>query len=384
MNKDQLSNSSKDMTLTERTEGPSSHVKHIHNIQRRIKRIGRLFKTIIDLTAKYIILCTVLLITAVVGFLIFFRPTATVSVPNLVGKSFVDATILLQERQLYVQVQEQFTTDPSDIGKVLQQSPLAGMPIRGGREVSVIVSKGTVVSEVPDLIGFTIDRARDTLKSQFAGFQNLLSIHRIIKQFSEDSHGIVISQDPEAGYRINNAGTALDLIISRGPENSEKIPDLTGFFYDVVLDIIHTKKASFEFYFSESTAPTDEEIETYFLTAGVVIEQAPVAGSILTEKSIIRIGIRAQNLEQKLMLNPNKPPKDFRNIKIFKIPINIDRTKAISVYKIENENKQLIIENIFNQDIITLPYEDIDGVEYEAVSNGNIFWKYRITHNNSK
>lgn len=356
-----------------------SHV----NEEKTYKKTAKTINFMVELATKYILLLGILILTAVVGFFIFFVPSKTISMPNLEGKNFIEATVLLQERNLYSKITLRYTNDPADVGKVIKQSPRAGMPIRTKQVVLVTVSKGTIVTEIPDFVGTKLNKAEYILKNQFSGFEHLLKINYISKIFSEQEQGIIIGQVPDAGTKINNAGTKVDIIVSRGSkEHDAYMIDMIGLSYEEVIDYLVEKEVLFEFYFSNSLNPTIIEKENHYLPAGIILEQSPAAGILFAEKPITRIGIRKTNLTQEnILVEKNKEQNSFKQypIKIMSIPLKSIEGTVIINKIINSETEKLLEVNIY-QDTITFPYKEIIGETYAAKNKNDIvFWRYQIT-----
>ncbi|MER7899432.1 Stk1 family PASTA domain-containing Ser/Thr kinase [Streptomyces sp. NPDC096046] len=95
---------------------------------------------------------------------------APVDVPDVTGESEEDAWAELQEAGLSVKVSpRQVTSDEFDKGQVAAQSPKADSRVAEGATVTLTVSKGPEMIEVPDVVGDRVDDARKALEA--AGFQ---------------------------------------------------------------------------------------------------------------------------------------------------------------------------------------------------------------------
>lgn len=89
--------------------------------------------------------------------------------PQVVGKSESEAQEILMRQELSLQVAGREFSANRPEGVILSQLPEAGMPVKAGRSVKVVISAGVRVSEVPDLVGLPLQEAMLTLqKSGFA------------------------------------------------------------------------------------------------------------------------------------------------------------------------------------------------------------------------
>ena len=95
---------------------------------------------------------------------------APVDVPDVTGESEEDAWAELQEAGLSVKVSpRQVTSDEFDKGQVAAQSPNADRRVAEGDTVTLTLSKGPEMIEVPDVVGDSVDDARQALEG--AGFE---------------------------------------------------------------------------------------------------------------------------------------------------------------------------------------------------------------------
>lgn len=91
-----------------------------------------------------------------------------VEVPDVTGASVLDATAELRDAGLKVKIADTRVTSEFDAGQIARQSPDAGRQAAEGDTVTLTVSKGRELVEVPDVVGDTVDDARKAL--QEAGF----------------------------------------------------------------------------------------------------------------------------------------------------------------------------------------------------------------------
>ncbi len=94
---------------------------------------------------------------------------APVDVPEVSGSSVEDATDLLEREGLKVKIASEQVNSEFDKGLVAEQSPGAGEQVGEGDTVTLTISKGPEMIEVPDVVGDSVDEA--TQKLQDAGFE---------------------------------------------------------------------------------------------------------------------------------------------------------------------------------------------------------------------
>ncbi|TQE23280.1 Stk1 family PASTA domain-containing Ser/Thr kinase [Streptomyces ipomoeae] len=94
---------------------------------------------------------------------------APVEVPEVAGSSVEDATALLEREGLKVKIASEQVNSEFDKGMVAEQSPGAGKEAAEGDTVTLTISKGPEMVEVPDVVGDSVDEATRKLKD--AGFE---------------------------------------------------------------------------------------------------------------------------------------------------------------------------------------------------------------------
>jgi len=92
-----------------------------------------------------------------------------VDVPDVTGESLEDAKADLAEAGLKVKVAAQRINSDIDKGQVAQQTPKEGNQVATGDTVTLTLSKGPPMVEVPDVVGDSVDDAHAALEA--AGFE---------------------------------------------------------------------------------------------------------------------------------------------------------------------------------------------------------------------
>lgn len=94
---------------------------------------------------------------------------APVDVPDVTGEDLQDARAELEEAGLEVKVATERVTSEHDAGRVARQDPGADARAAEGDTVTLTLSKGPEMVEVPDVVGDSVGEARETLEG--AGFR---------------------------------------------------------------------------------------------------------------------------------------------------------------------------------------------------------------------
>ncbi len=130
----------------------------------------------------------------------------TVPIPSdVVGKNVSDATAELQQLGFNVQTQEADSTKPKDT--VIDTNPKPGSAAAHGSQVTLVVSRGPQTAPVPDVRGFSVAVAVQTVRA--AGFKSIIQ-HQDTSDQTED--GLVISESPEQNTQAP-LGTTVTLTV---------------------------------------------------------------------------------------------------------------------------------------------------------------------------
>jgi len=161
----------------------------------------------------------------------------TVVVPNLVGEDIVSALELLTNLGLNTKVKGNQYSSKIPKNSIVYQEPEPGDIIKKGRDIRVIISKGTRIVAMPNLTGLSLQSALLILE------KNGLAEGIISKPYSRIiNKDAIISQFPAPGSEVER-GTKTDLLVSMGKRRAESVmPDLTGkYLEEAVLDIEKNK-----------------------------------------------------------------------------------------------------------------------------------------------
>jgi hypothetical protein len=141
-----------------------------------------------------------------------------VSVPNLLTLTEDQAEDALEEVGLELGRVRRQSSD-SEEGTVIEQNPESGERVDEGDPVSIVVSTGVVVVEVPDVIGLPEAEAVGAIEGEG------LTAEVVREPSDEVEEGIVITQEPSGGTELEE-GDVVQILVSEGPEF--EMPDVTG------------------------------------------------------------------------------------------------------------------------------------------------------------
>jgi beta-lactam-binding protein with PASTA domain len=143
-------------------------------------------------------------------------------VPNFRGIVLDNAQLLAKQAHLTLFVEREEYSPDVPQGEIISQDPDAGMEVKRGRIVRVVVSKGVQMVTVPDVRGYNLEQAAALLQN--AGLkQGEVST----AQSAEGQKGLVVSQNPLPGVSVKE-GSSVDLVVSSGPPPSVNMPNLMG------------------------------------------------------------------------------------------------------------------------------------------------------------
>jgi beta-lactam-binding protein with PASTA domain len=226
---------------------------------------------------------------AFVGVLVWFGHSVqsfllpgpnTVTVPSFVGLTAADATNEVVRMNLKATIAGHAVSNQFPKGVIMNQQPQAGMHVRAGRQVSLIVSDGVKTHLMPDLRYQSFRDARLDLS------QAHLTLAKTTYIRSDDvPSDHVISQNPEPSVSVTD-GAQVSLLISKGGSPSVRVPDLTG------MDIDEARGAA-----AAAHVKLGQVVWTPLGPGGpahgVVVEQRPAPGSQIGSYDTVSLDVSA-------------------------------------------------------------------------------------------
>ena len=140
--------------------------------------------------------------------------------PNVVGKSFEDASAILQKAGFPAQQGESRYHKTIPANTVIQEDPPAGSRQKRGTTVVLALSAGQKTAEVPVTTNMSQQQARIAIENTG------LTMGNVSEQLADAPRGLVIATTPPAGTQVQLPGT-VDIVLSRGPATVQ-MPDLYG------------------------------------------------------------------------------------------------------------------------------------------------------------
>jgi serine/threonine protein kinase len=207
----------------------------------------------------------VVLIAAIVGVLWFTgafdsdkEPAPTqVAVTDVTGQDVDTATRALTNDGFVVGQQTPQASADVEEGQVIETDPPANTQVEEGSTINLVVSSGPAPVQIPNLTGYTYDRAKETLEGLGLKVDKQL-------QDSDEPRDQVINTDPFSGSEAE-AGSTVTLIVSRGQAT---VPDLVGQDEQAAQDALDELGLKYEV--TEDPNSTEP--------AGTVVRQSPTSG----------------------------------------------------------------------------------------------------------
>lgn len=169
-----------------------------------------------------IVFVTAFITSQLVLPLVFGRPD-TIQTPEVIGLSLNQAKRILQEEKLHVVVKDSLYSETDRVDAVLDQSPAPGEKIKEDGTVFLVISKGSKMVKVPNVLGASFQDAMITLRNSDLRSAIVDSVYS-----ESTSRNMVLRSSPSPNSRVEKR-TLVKLTLSRGPE---PLPDSLSFLSD--------------------------------------------------------------------------------------------------------------------------------------------------------
>ncbi|MCX5791537.1 MAG: PASTA domain-containing protein [Elusimicrobia bacterium] len=144
-----------------------------------------------------------------------------VIVPDIAGKSSVNALQVLSENNLAMKIEGYEFNESVPIGTVLRHNPPAGISVREGKIIKVVFSQGGESVFTPNLIGLPLRNAELMLRQRQLGLGEVSEAYSL-----KAEKGTVLSQDPKPELSVSK-NTMVQVTVSAGepPSGIIMMPD---------------------------------------------------------------------------------------------------------------------------------------------------------------
>jgi len=142
------------------------------------------------------------------------EPKVLYRVPNLVGKKWSSVNGNEKYGNFYIRLMDEVYDENYEEGRIISQTVAAGDTVEQNTPIGVVVSKGSKMRVVPNIIGMTVPEASKALEK--AG----LSLGDQAEEYSDDveSGKIIRLNGIDPGKKIQ-AGSMINVVVSQGPED---------------------------------------------------------------------------------------------------------------------------------------------------------------------
>ena len=297
---------------------------------------------------KSIVFCVLLIVGFWVGSYIAFGNfwlAGEVKVPNIVGKDRAEAIALLQKSNLEAMVIEEYENNVP-IGFIIRQEPPQGTVVKEYRKISIFLSKGPELVDVPNLVGRDINTAYAELSKIF------LRVGKIDEKEDKDKpDGTIISQNPNPPAHIG-INSYVDFVVSTQKVKFFVMPDLTGF----TTTEVRAKLTELQLKLNDIQ---DQHTDKY--PSGTVVGQSPSPGQETSEGSeIVIVVARSLNEQTK------------QGIVEFIVPAD-SNSQQVKIIVTDNRSRRTVYENANSPGArIRQTIEGVGPMRVQFYSNGRL------------
>ena len=236
---------------------------------------------IIKISTFIIVLILIIGVSAYFTLTLIIKSEDTVVVPDLVGKKVLYVLEILTDLKLNAKIKGSEYSSGIPADHVIFQEPEPGSEIKIGRDVRIIISKGTKTILMPNLQGLSIQQARIILEENGLHLGELSTIYS--KNIKKDG---IIAQSASQGSIITR-GAHIDLLVSRGMRpKAYMMLDLKGLSLEDAIFLIEKNNlllGEIKFY------PHEDKPKN------VIVSQEPLSGHRVVEGTFVNIIINREH-----------------------------------------------------------------------------------------
>lgn len=211
---------------------------------------------------------------------------AMVQVPELVDVPRNDAIRELEGLGFSVSVMEEPNPDIKR-GNVISTNPAAGSELKRGTQITLAVSSGREMTDVPDVTNLTTEEAVEELQN--AG----LELNPSVRRETSDNipEGVILAQQPAGGTQIAK-GSRITITVSSGPRMVQ-VPSLVGLNVEQATATLSSLQLRSTVTSVDSAKPEGEVLavagENTDVETGTTVELRVSNGMLMTMPQITRL-----------------------------------------------------------------------------------------------
>lgn len=146
-----------------------------------------------------------------------------VIVPQLVGEDYNQAQRMAKELKLKLKQVNQLYSTEYEANQIISQRPAAGNKKRPNTVVEVVISKGSRLIKVPNLVGKT------QLEAELALEEARLQLKEVVSGVSDEyPKGVVIKQQPKLETEVSEGAEVTITVNGADDEDMVKVPNFIG------------------------------------------------------------------------------------------------------------------------------------------------------------
>lgn len=185
--------------------------------------LTRLFSLLVKIFIAFVLLLVVLF-----GYFLF-TTNKTVSIPSVSGETVAVAKEKISESGLKVGHIKEITSDTISEGLVVKTSPDSNSKKKQGSAIDIYVSIGNSKIELDDFTGQNYKSVLKTLVSDYGFKKSQIKIKEVKTNDYED--GIIISQSPDSGSKINPKDSDIKLTFTVATSQTVEMPNVVSMTY---------------------------------------------------------------------------------------------------------------------------------------------------------
>jgi len=204
----------------------------------------------------------------------------TVTVPSFAGVPLADANNEITRLKLKSSVIGHASSNTYPKGVVMNQQPQAGMHVRAGRQISLVVSDGVQRELMPDVRYQSLREAKLDLSRA-----KLLLAKTTYVRSDDIPPDHIVAQDPTPLASVTE-GTQITLVVSKGGATRIRVPRLTDMTIDEARDLAnsqHVKLGQIVWMPLGASGPAH----------GVVVRQLPNPGEQIGPYDVVSLEVSA-------------------------------------------------------------------------------------------
>lgn len=288
--------------------------------------------------------------------------------PDLTNMQFEKAKVELESKNITLEIKEEKNSDDVEKGNIIDQEPQAETKIKEGTTVYVSVSKGGKLIRVPDFTGESYDDIEDLLD------KNKLALGDVRYKESSEDEGIILSQDPIDGSRVE-ADSEISFVVSEGKQKKSKVmPNLIGKTKDQASSILPKGIKIGRITFKEDKNKSD----------GTILYQGIPSGTSLEENDSVDLIINklknpSVDSGQNQNTNNSNAPIVYQKLSIT-LPDGKDTANVVIKEKQGDSSRTIYNKNVNvteNQGLLTVSIggKEGDTKEYQIFVDNQLYHK---------